>query len=208
MVMLKNEGVLPLDDAKKYKNVLMVGDQLAFPVYAGGGSGSVHEKWVKSPLESICDFMDVPRFEQPENATCSMKTCNKEMCIYYTPFLDNAGGAPYRGCEHDVQDVKFDFTLMGAGQQSREGSDRLDLEWDLDTYKTALFVAGLKNPGVKILHLVSSGASIIGFDSIFDSILYSTMPGQEFADALVNIMFGRARPSAKLSFTMPNRQNE
>lgn len=34
------------------------------------------------------------------------------------------------------------------------------------------------------------------------------MPGQEIADALINILFGKANPAGKLTFTMPNKDNE
>jgi hypothetical protein len=57
MVLLKNDNdTLPLE-WEGVKAIHMVGEQLAFPVYAGGGSGAVHENHVKSPLESMCDFM-------------------------------------------------------------------------------------------------------------------------------------------------------
>jgi hypothetical protein len=94
---------------------------------------------------------------------------------------------------------------MGAGQQSHEGRDRDNLLWDNVTHQAADFVASIKHPGKKIVHLVSSGASVIDFDKTFDSIMYSTMPGEGFADALVSMIYGRARPSAKLTVTMPNK---
>jgi hypothetical protein len=42
----------------------------------------------------------------------------------------------------NVDDEKFMATIMGAGIQSSEGADRPDLEWDINTYKAAIFVAG------------------------------------------------------------------
>lgn len=97
---------------------------------------------------------------------------------------------------------------MGAGIQSMESVDRQDLEWSISTYKAALFVASLKSPGFKILHLVAPGPTVISFDHLFHSVLYSVMPGQEMSDALVNTIFGANVPSGKLTFTMPNINNE
>ena len=86
MVLLKNDqDALPLKE-RVHGNILMIGDQLALPVYAGGGSGSVHEASVKSPLDSMCDLLNVPRFEKPENATGTMMTCSNNSeptCIWY-----------------------------------------------------------------------------------------------------------------------------
>lgn len=218
MVLLKNDMIedferenkhaLPLDE-RQIRNIHIVGDQLAYPVYAGGGSGEVHENSVKSPLDALCEMFHVPKFD---NATkcASVKQCAEDMsrCITFTPFRDNAGGNPYRGLGEKCQDIRgerYDATLFGAGIQSSEGADRKDLEWDIATYKAVSYIASREGNGAKIAHLVAPGASVIGFDQIFDAVLYSVMPGQEFADAFVNITFGKVNPSGKLTFTLPNR---
>jgi len=46
------------------------------------------------------------------------------------------------------------------------------------------------------------------FKKVTDAILFNIMPGQEYAKGLMNVLFGRVNPSAKLSFTMPNIDNE
>lgn len=221
MVLLKNDmprnqkdihqgPALPLD-VEHHHNFHLVGDQFSKPVYAGGGSGQVHENSVKTPLDYLCELFNITKFDT-DSQTCSVKHCSEKTrkCITFTPFLDNAGGNPYRSekCDFDVNDEFFDATIMGAGIQSSEGADRQNLEWDIQTYKAAVYVAGLRNPGRKIAHLVAPGASIIGFDHIFDGILYSVMPGQEMSEALFNTVFGWNNPSGKLTFTMPNKENE
>jgi hypothetical protein len=190
----------------------VVGDQLANPVISGGGSGVVHEASIRSPLDALCELYNITKFENTDTQTCSVKHCNLQghKCITFTPFKDNAGGDPYRAekCDTKVEYERFDATIFGAGIQSSEGADRQTLDWDINTYKAAVFIAGMRSPGRKIAHLTAPGASVVGFDSVFDSILYSVMPGQEIADALVNILFGKSNPAGKLTFTMPNKDNE
>lgn len=40
------------------------------------------------------------------------------------------------------------------------------------------------------------------------AVLYSTMPGQMFGDAISNVLFGDAEPSGRLPISIPNRDNE
>jgi hypothetical protein len=188
MVLLKNnDNALPLID--RHVHLHLVGDQLSNPVIAGGGSGSVHEKSIKSPLDAMCDRMYIPHFNST-NQTCSVKQCDRwgHTCITFTPFKDNNGGNPYRGCEQN--DDHYDATIMAAGMESSEGADRQDLFWDQNTLQAANFVKNLTHPGRKIAHLVAPGPSIIDFDEVFDAILYSVMPGQREAEALTSIVFG------------------
>lgn len=39
-------------------------------------------------------------------------------------------------------------------------------------------------------------------------MLFNVMPGEEYASALGKVLFGEANPSGKLTFTMPNKNNE
>lgn len=41
-----------------------------------------------------------------------------------------------------------------------------------------------------------------------DALLFNIMPGQQYAKALMALIFGKESPSAKLTFTMPNIENE
>jgi hypothetical protein len=108
-------------------------------------------------------------------------------------------------CSKKVNSYNFKTTILGASITSGEGADRKNLEWDITTLKNVWFVKKLKNPGVKVAHLVAPGSSLIRFDSVFDAILYSVMPGEEISNALINILYGKTNPSGKLTFTLPNR---
>ena len=41
-----------------------------------------------------------------------------------------------------------------------------------------------------------------------DAILFNVMPGQKYANGLMNVIFGHANPSAKLTFTIPKDHSE
>ena len=69
-------------------------------------------------------------------------------------------------------------------------------------------MSNLKNPGKKIAAFVAPGPTITDMDVAYDALLFSVMPGEEYANALGAILFGQHGPSGKLTFTMPNRDNE
>lgn len=67
----------------------------------------------------------------------------------------------------------------------------------------------LKSPG-KIIGAVSdSGAmDVRDFVKKGHALLYNCYAGQEYAKALMNIIFGRVNPSGKLSFTIGHTWKE
>jgi hypothetical protein len=56
---------------------------------------------------------------------------------------------------------------------------------------------------------VTSGPFLLhSFPEISDAIVYNAMPGEFYSQGLMNVLFGRANPGGKLTFTMPNVDNE
>lgn len=43
---------------------------------------------------------------------------------------------------------------------------------------------------------------------VSNALLFNIMPGQQYAQGLMSVLFGRVSPSAKLTFTLPNKDNE
>ena len=41
-----------------------------------------------------------------------------------------------------------------------------------------------------------------------DALLVSMMPGQEYGNAIADVLFADVPPSARLPLTMPNKENE
>lgn len=65
---MKNEKyTLPL---KKQKGqwILVVGDAAINPIIAGDGSGVVHYTEIVTPLQALCDELDIPRDKFPADS--------------------------------------------------------------------------------------------------------------------------------------------
>ena len=52
------------------------------------------------------------------------------------------------------------------------------------------------------------GPFLIPFEKHIDAILFNGMPGETYGKGLMDVIFGRVNPSAKLTFTIPNKDNE
>ena len=102
--------------------------------------------------------------------------------------------------------MDFDNTLIFGGVFSEEGFDRDNLSW-----KSAVLdsLDKFQKKGKIIGAITSPGPLLIGdLKKASDAILFNIMPGQKYSEGLMSVLFGRVNPSAKLSFTMPNIENE
>lgn len=229
MILLKNNNVcpampvyaLPFPPPENVFNVQMIGTQHANPVIAGGGSGVVHENSITTPLDAMCDYLDVPRI----NATglsCAVQSCNHTNgnCVVYNPtFVTNNDGKPFHKdfsrkpvtdyeCYKYTDIDTYHASIVAIGIESAEGGDRSNLDWSKGAYDAAAYQVSLKHPGRKIMHVVSPGPILSNVTDSADAVLLSIMPGEDFGKALVRVLFADVNPSGKLTFTMPNVENE
>lgn len=85
-------------------------------------------------------------------------------------------------------------------------ADRSSLSWSDNVFE---YLELVPHPGKVIGCMISAGPILTNsMRKYADAILLNIFPGQQYSNAILNIIFGRANPSAKLSFTMPNIDNE
>lgn len=114
-----------------------------------------------------------------------------------------------------------DVAIIVASTKSGEGHDREDLTlydgWSGDNstylYDTLVdAVVNACNNGTKktkiIVVMVSPGAVLTPWRDNVDSIVAALMPGQEYGNALTDILFGDVLPTGRLPFTMPDSENQ
>lgn len=102
--------------------------------------------------------------------------------------------------------VGYDATLVFASVTSTEGWDRSTLHMN-ELVLLLLDLIPLK--GKVISSIVSPGPIILNeWNKRFDAILFNSMPGQQYGNGIVDVIFGLENPSAKLTFTIPNKENE
>jgi len=66
-----------------------------------------------------------------------------------------------------------------------------------------------KETNAKTVVVVSSpGATVMEWSNVVDAQLFNIFAGEQFSDAIFNIIEGKVNPSGKLPNTMPNVENE
>lgn len=212
-----NNETLPLDK-RNTRLILVLGDAASYPVVAGGGSGAVHNDHILPPIWALCDEYDIPRSSFPLDTIIS-SDCNKDktFCLFYLGFIRTTlsyGHDENIDLDKESMDkldsiykMQFDMTFIFGGVFSWEGGDRGSLAWRSD--EVLYYLGRIENPGKTIGAITGPGPVLLrSLENEVDAMLFNVMPGQEYAKGLMNIIFGRANPSAKLSFTMPFVDNE
>ena len=181
MVLLKNENkILPL---KKNDNVALIGSFFFNPRYQGAGSSVVNA----TKVTKLCDLKDkfnfnlvgivegYNRYGKKKNALANeaIQCAKKADIIVYAMGLDEVSEA--------------------------EGIDRSNmklLENQIELLKE------LHKLNKRIVIVLSTGSCVeLGFDSMADGLLYTSLAGQAGAEALLDILEGKENPSGKLSET-------
>ena len=183
-VLLKNNGILPLKSS--IKSIAVVGDECQHPIVHGGGSGQVFPYFVSAPLDAIRNHLNIP----------SGKNCSVSgQCVYFVPSSGDVGVA-----------ATTDVTLVCGATTSSEGSDRHDLS--LQNNEDALISSVAKVTKKVVVTTVTPGALLTPWRDEVAAYLVPFMPGQEYGNALTQLLFGLSSPSARLPLTFPVQEND
>lgn len=189
MVLLKNNGILPL---KKINKIAVIGYFAKEPYYQGGGSSHINATKVAIPLDEImkqavdCEitYADGYTFDgsdQPE-------------------LIDEAFMAA------SAAEVAILF-IAPPSQTDTEGVDRLDLEINHQHVALIKAVTAAQPNSIVILN---NGAPLVMREWIDGpaAVLEAWMMGQAGAEAIADILFGKINPSGKLAETFPYRLSD
>jgi beta-glucosidase len=180
-VLLKNNGqILPIGRAKAVKTIALIGDNAKSPMIAGGGSGHVNAPYSISPLDAI------------------QKRAGSGIVVEYAASSDaNAANTAKNA------DIAIVFVSTG----SSEGGDRGNLQLNPASQDALInTIAGVQPNTVVVL--LTAGAVLMPWESKVAGIVFSGFSGQEFGNAISDILFGDYNPSGKLSLTFPVSQND
>ena len=214
LVLLENNGVLPLKDVK---NVALYGTG-AFDFIAGGtGSGNVNKAYVRNIAEGLrLNGLEVDK--DIETWYSQYIAFTKTQLKNNTP--DNGLGillgdpvVPEMEVSRDFMERKVkstDIAVFTISRNAGEGDDRkaADGDWTLTGQERQMLqtLADLYHAAGKKLVVVLNIGGVIetaSWKHIPDAILLAWTPGQEGGYAVADVLTGAANPSGKLPMTFP-----
>ena len=181
-VLLKNDGILPLDEKEK---LFVCGDLFEKMRYQGAGSSMINPTKLTTPKDAF-DAMGV-RY------------------TYARGYAENStatNGALLREALEGAK--KFQKALVFAGLTDyveSEGCDREDMR--LPENQLAL-IEGLVKEGKQVIVVLFGGSPVeLPFAEKVSAILNLYLPGQSGGRACANLLFGKANPCGRLAETWP-----
>jgi beta-glucosidase len=182
IVLLKNEGVLPLP--KTGLRLLVVGQGAVEPVIQGSGSASTRPSRVDVPLDEIRALLG--------------RGCE----LVHLPFPEDAEATQILLQHATRADTTLIFASHREGLEG-EGADRDSLA--LGAGQDALIDALARHGAQVVVTLTCPGAVEMPWMAQAPAILACFFPGQGGGAALAAILFGDANPSGKLTVTFPQK---
>lgn len=119
-------------------------------------------------------------------------------CVYYDDGSDITRAAQLA--------ESVDAAIVFVATTSHEGGDRDSLSFDGNADELVISVAS--GAAKTIVAAVAPGHVLTPWRESVDAITLGFFPGQEYGNALTDVLFGDVNPSAKLPITMPKIENE
>lgn len=212
MVLLENNGVLPLQGVK---TVALYGTGSYDFIAGGTGSGNVNKPYIRNVAEGLVD---------------NGLEVNKTIQDWYEQYIEftetsmrNNGGAggvllgdpviPEMEVKRDFierMEPMTDIAIFTLSRNAGEGGDRyaLDGDWTITGQERELMqtLADVYHAaGKKFVVVLNIGGVIetASWKHIPDAVLLAWTPGQEGGYAVADILCGKANPSGKLPMTFP-----
>ena len=212
-ILLKNDAhTLPLKDVKK---VALYGITSLDFVAGGTGSGHVHRAYVVNMQEALenagfevdRNLMDYYRSQiATYEATKALTVIPDGSFGYGKPKIPEVE-VPLKAIEREAREN--DIAIYVLGRNAGEENDRrIPDDFDLTgTERTLLrhIVTQFHEQGKKVVVVLNIGGVIetVSWEGAVDAILLPWSPGQEGANAVVDILTGKVNPSGRLPMTFP-----
>ena len=183
IVLLKNEGVLPLEEKKQ---IAFIGKYVKKPRYQGGGSSHINSHKVTAAWDVIKDMPNVS---------------------YAQGFVDDKDQTDEAMLEEAVQTAaKADVAVIFAGLPDSfesEGYDRTHMRMPDCQNELIAKVAAVQPNTIVVLHN-GSPVEMPWADQV-KGIVEAYLGGQAVGGAVCDILFGKVNPSGRLPETFPKK---
>ena len=211
MVLLENNGVLPLQGVKK---VALYGTGSYDFIAGGTGSGNVNKPYIRNVAEGLTvNGLEV---------NPAIQEWYEQYITYSKTSLKNNGGSGILLGDPVISEMAVsrefiekmepvtDIAIFTLSRNAGEGGDRyaLDGDWTLTGQERELIqtLADVYHAAGKQFVVVLNIGGVIetaSWKHIPDAILLAWTPGQEGGYAVADILCGKANPSGKLPMTFP-----
>jgi beta-glucosidase len=187
MVLLKNDGLLPLKDVQ---HLAVIGRAAEEPSFQGGGSSHIHPTQVAVPFKEIQALAGDAELTYAEGYPSTGSGFEQGL-------IDEAVGLA-KAAEAAVL-----FVALPASKES-EGYDRPDL--DLTPQQVALIKA-VSAAQPRTVVVLNNGAPVAAAEWIEGpaAVLEAWMMGQAGGGAVADVLFGVVNPGGRLAETFPVR---
>lgn len=226
MVLLKNDGVLPLNT----KTVALYGAGARMTVFGGAGSGDTHarssvsvEQGLKNAGLTVLGTLGMDRFEaKVRGDLAAWKETVEKKASQYSPIrtmdmfmMIGEHPKPQPGCAPVLPDEltdKTDTAIYVLARQAGEGGDRKNEKGDYllsDVEEESLHL--LSGHYKKLILVINSG-SVVDLSVLekcrIDAMIFMGQPGMEAGNALADLLTARVTPSGKLTDTWAYRYED
>jgi len=186
MVLLKNNGILPLKDPKR---IAVIGRAAKAPYYQGGGSSHINPTRLDIPLDELEKLAGNARITYSEGYPSDG--------AFDQALIDEAVN------NARLADVAVLYLALPEAKES-EGYDRPDL--DMTTQQVALIKAVTEVQQNTVV-VLNNGAPVVMSEWIDApaAVLEAWMMGQAGGGAIADVLFGKVNPCGKLAETFPLR---
>ena len=210
MVLLKNNGVLPLKGDEK----VGLWGVTSYDFIAGGtGSGNVNKAYIRNVQEGLegngvaVDPAPASWYKKYISYTEETMNNNAPNTLWGKPVLPEAELS--KAFVTKVE-AGTDVAILTIGRNAGEGGDRKDGQGDFRL--NAVEVANLQNicdayhkSGKKVIVVLNIGGVIetASWKHMPDAILLAWQPGMEGGASVADVLLGKVNPSGKLATTFP-----
>ena len=212
MVLLENNGVLPL---KKGKRVALLGVDSYDALVGGSGSGHVNRQYEVSIYEGLKQAgfsLDAEQSKICMDYVEAEKSKQNREFFWVVPTINELAVSQERA---EALAQRNDLCILTIGRMAGEGDDRRlekgdyylsDLEMlNLQNLCTAFHA---KKKPVVVLLSMGSFVEMSSWKHLPDAILHTWLPGQEEGNAIADVLTGKVNPSGKLPFTIAARYED
>ena len=204
IVLLKNDGILPLNVPEGGK-VLVVGENAYKMMVVGGGSSNLKTKYEVIPLDALHEVFDGKAEVIWERGYVGDVTTDYNKVVTGQDLSESRSAARLLAdavaAAKDADIVIYIGGLNKSKNQDNEGTDREDI---VLPYGQDALIEALAEVAPKMVVVNISGSPVaMPWASKVGAIVQSWYGGSESGHALVDVLTGAVNPSGKLPFTMP-----